>query len=117
MALASFAAPAAFADPPGNNGTVKVDGVVFDTAPNNEPHVGCNFQIDFYGFDAGGLQATVNFTGQAPTGKDISLLTDTVTLQNDPAGGGTDLDAEADYDLSSVISATGRSAHSAGLSH
>ncbi|HEY9471610.1 MAG TPA: hypothetical protein VIQ76_18550 [Propionibacteriaceae bacterium] len=108
VALVGFAAPAAFAvDPPGNNGTVKVDGVEFDTTPGNEPHVDCNFQIDFYGFDAGGLQATVNFTGQAPTGKGISLLTDTVTLQNDPAGGGTDLDAERTYDLSSVIGQLG----------
>jgi hypothetical protein len=49
----------------------------------------------------------VNFTGQAPTGKGISLLTDTVTLQNDPAGGGTDLDAERTYDLSSVIGQLG----------
>jgi hypothetical protein len=107
VALASFAAPAAFADPPGNNGTVKVDSEVFDTTPGNEPHVGCNFQIDFYGFDAGGLNATVNFTGQAPTGKDISLLTDMVTLQDDAAGGGTDLDAEQTYDLSSLIGQLG----------
>ena len=41
------------ADPPGNNGTVKVDGVVFDDHPDNEPHVGCVFQIDWYGFDEG----------------------------------------------------------------
>jgi hypothetical protein len=108
VALASFAAPAAFAqDPPGNNGTVKVDGEAFDTTPGNEPHVDCIFQIDFYGFDAGGLTATVNFTGQAPTGKDIPVLTDNVTLQDDPAGGGTDLDAEKTYDLSSVIGQLG----------
>ena len=25
-------------NPPGNNGTVKVDGKAFDDAPNNEPH-------------------------------------------------------------------------------
>ncbi len=73
VALGGFAAPAAFADPPGNNGTVKVDGVEFDTTPGNEPHVDCIFQIDFYGFDAGGLDAAVNFTGQAPTGKDILI--------------------------------------------
>ena len=53
--LAGLAAPtAAFAaphDPPGNNGTIKVDAAPFDDAPNNEPHVDCVFQIDFYGFD------------------------------------------------------------------
>ena len=107
VALAGLVTPAFAQDPPGNNGTVKVDGVEFDTTPGNEPHVGCTFQIDFYGFDAGGLQASVNFTGQAPTGKDISLIDDTVALEDDPAGGGTDLDAEAEYDLSSVIGQLG----------
>jgi hypothetical protein len=94
--------------PPGNNGTVKVNGVEFDgPPPRNEPHVDCTFQINFYGYDEGGLEATVNFTGQAPTGKDISLLDDTVPLQDDPAGGGTDLDAKVVYDLSSVIGQLG----------
>jgi hypothetical protein len=41
------------ADPPGNNGTVKVDGVDFDDDPNNEPHVESIFQVDWYGFDEG----------------------------------------------------------------
>jgi hypothetical protein len=27
-------------NPPGNNGTVKIDDLPFDDAPNNEPHVG-----------------------------------------------------------------------------
>ena len=112
VALASFAAPAAFAqDPPGNNGTVKVDGEPFETTPPpppNQPHPDdCVFQIDFYGFDAGNLNATVNFTGQAPTGKNIPLLTDTVTLEDDPAGGGIDLDGQETYDLSSVIGLLG----------
>ncbi len=43
--------PAA-ANPPGNNGTIKIDGVPFDDHPDNQPHVGCIFQVDFYGFDA-----------------------------------------------------------------
>ena len=80
VALAGLATPAFAQDPPGNNGTVKIDNVAFDDHPDNEPHVGCVFQVDFYGFDAGGLQANVNFTGQAPTGKDISIVDDTVTL-------------------------------------
>ncbi|MDP9220598.1 MAG: hypothetical protein M3P23_08675 [Actinomycetota bacterium] len=46
------AAPAFAADPAGNNGTIKIDSKPFDDAPNNEPHVGCKFQVDFYGFDA-----------------------------------------------------------------
>ena len=42
-------------NPPGNDGTVKIDGLDFDRHPNNEPHVGCTFEVDFYGFDAGDL--------------------------------------------------------------
>ena len=64
--LALMAGPvAAQQDPGGNNGTVKIDGVDFDDHPNNEPHVGCVFQVDFYGYDADtpdeDLQATVLF--------------------------------------------------------
>ena len=61
-AVIGAAGPAgAQADPPGNNGTVKIDGVEFDDHPDNEPHVGCEFQVDFYGFDEGDLYADVTF--------------------------------------------------------
>jgi hypothetical protein len=95
---------AAAADPPGNNGTVKIDGVEFDTHPNNEPHVGCIFQVDFYGYDEGDLDANVLFEAHPPTG-DAVLLQDVVSIGEDAAGGGTDLDAEATYDLSGPLSA------------
>jgi hypothetical protein len=109
VALGGFMAPAAFAqDPGGNNGTVKVDGIAFGAHQNNEPHVGCIFEIDFYNYDAGGLEATVTFTGQAPTGKGIVLIdSDTVELQDDPAGGGTDVDAQEEYDLSTLVGQLG----------
>ena len=89
-------------DPPGNNGTVKVDGVEFDSHPDNEPHVGCTFQIDFYNFDEGDLNASVTFEGQPPTGGGV-LLTDEVFIGEDAAGGGTDLDASVTYDLSQAL--------------
>jgi hypothetical protein len=92
------------ADPPGNNGTVKVDDVAFDDHPGNEPHVGCVFQIDFYGYDEGDLNADVTFEGVAPTGGG-ELLTDTVFIGEDSAGGGTDLDASETYDLSQALAA------------
>ena len=90
-------------DPPGNNGTVKIDGVEFDTHPDNEPHVGCLFQVDFYGFDEGDLSADVTFEVQPPTGGFVTILTNIVDIGQDPAGGGTDLDHEEGYDLSSVL--------------
>lgn len=40
-----MAASRAGDDPAGNNGTVKIDGLPNDSAPDNEPHVGCAFDI------------------------------------------------------------------------
>jgi hypothetical protein len=97
MGLAS-AAP----NPAGNNGTIKVDREPFDDAPNNEPHVGCTFQVDFYGYDEGDLNADVTFTAHPPTGDRQVLLTDTVFIgQDDNSGGGSEagLDASKTYTL------------------
>lgn len=94
------------ADPPGNNGTVKIDGVEFDIAPNNEPHVGCVFQVDFYGYDEGDLYAKVRFVAIPPTGTKVTLKRDKVFIGEDSnAGGGSEagLDAQATYDLSSEL--------------
>jgi hypothetical protein len=102
MSLGGFAT-AAHADPGGNNGTVKVDAEAFDTHPDNEPHVGCMFQVDFYGFDKGDLDADVEFAVRPPTGKDVVLLDDTVGIGEDAADGGTDLDAERTYNLSGAL--------------
>jgi hypothetical protein len=103
VALAGFAAPAAFAaNPPGNNGTIKIDDVAFDDLPNNEPHVGCTFQVDFYGFDEGDLDAAVTFKLHPPTGDREVLLTDTVFIGGDDnSGGGSEdgLDASETYKL------------------
>lgn len=108
--FALLSAPAAFADPPGNNGTVKIDGVEFDTHPDNEPHVGCTFQVDFYGFDEGVGDATATFRLHPPTGNDL-LLETTADNDGDPAGGGTDLDAEITVDLSVPIGSSGVAPH------
>lgn len=98
-ALLMVAGPLSFANPPGNNGTVKVDGL---PAPNNEPHPGCSFQIDFYGFEAGDLRASVTFEGVPPTGGG-TLATDSVFIGGDAAGGGNDLDASRTYDLTAAL--------------
>jgi hypothetical protein len=93
-------------DPAGNNGTVKIDGAAFDDHPNNEPHVGCAFQVDFYGFDEGDLNATVTFTAQPPSGQGTVILTDTVFIgEDDHSGGGSEagLDASETYDLSGLL--------------
>ena len=93
-------------DPVGNNGTVKIDGIDFDQYPNNEPHVGCTFEVDFYGFDEGDLNAKVRFLVWPPTGDRMELLRDTVFIGEDPNDGGgslAGLDAERDYNLSPYL--------------
>jgi hypothetical protein len=91
------------ADPAGNNGTVKIDRVAFDSHPNNQPHVTCSFQVDFYGFDKGVGNAEVQFELQPPTkdGRTLTVATGDLTpnIGEDAASGGTDLDAEETYTL------------------
>src|SRR4029450_830057 len=83
-------------NPPGNNGTVKIDGVAFDDDPDNEPHVGCVFQVDFYGFDGGDLFADVTFEVHPPTGNPAVLLEDEVFIgEDDNSGGGSGAGAGA----------------------
>ena len=102
MSLLGSGPASAGPNPPGNNGTVKIDDIPFDDHPNNEPHVGCTFQVDFYGFDEGDLDAEVTFEAHPPTGPVQVLLTDTVFIgEDDNAGGGSQagLDASATYTL------------------
>ena len=106
IAVMALVASPAMADPPGNNGTVKIDAQAFDTHPDNEPHVGCNFQVDFYGFDEDPNQltnptyfATVTFALQPPSGTTTLLVDNSVFIGKDAAGGGTDLDAQRTYNL------------------
>ena len=105
--VSSGSALAGPGDPPGNNGTVKVDEQPFDVQPNNEPHVGCVFQVDFYGFDEGAYFADVLFEAKPPSGRAV-LLTDRVFIgQDDHSGGGSadGLDAQRTYDLTVPVAA------------
>jgi hypothetical protein len=103
-------------NPPGANGTVKIDGVPFDSAPDNQPHVGCIFQVDFYGFDMGDYNADVVFSIQPPSGKFREIPFEDPSsgifgaygnphpfIGEDPAGGGTDVDAQETYDLNMAV--------------
>jgi hypothetical protein len=118
VALAAGLVPTvgAMADAPlGNNGTVKIDGRPFDTAPDNEPHVGCRFDVDWYGFDDDAV-SNVEFALQPPTGTQV-LLTDSVPLNMgdnvDNEGGGSEAgwDASRMYNLGPAINAAGVKAH------
>ena len=72
VALAGLVAAPAVAtgkDDPGNNGTVKIEGLDFDAIPNNAPHQGCTFNVEWYGFDET-AESTVTFELQKPTAGD-----------------------------------------------
>lgn len=94
-------------DPAGNNGTVKIAPLgEIDGIPNNSPHPGCTFQVEWYGFDEGAdIISTVSFAMHAPT-KDVGLGVagnTSVPVGGDPASGaGTDtgLDGTEAYTLS-----------------
>ena len=90
------------ADPRGNNGTIKIDGVALQGGQSNEPHVDCEFALEFFGYDKGDLQAKISFVLQAPTRRPSGsqvLLADTLAIGEDAAGGATDLDASKVYRL------------------
>jgi hypothetical protein len=89
----------ASADPPGNNGTVKIEGTDLDSIPDNNPHQGCIFTIEFRGYDEGDLTATYSLDAQAPSGSG-QITSGSVDIGEDPAGGATDLDAVVTIDLS-----------------
>jgi hypothetical protein len=91
-------------NPPGNNGTVKIEGADLQSGPpDNNPHQGCTFSVEFYNYDKNDTYfATVTFEDQAPT-KDGGLTVVSGNLHpfigEDAAGGGTDLDAREVYTL------------------
>ena len=93
------------ADPAGNNGTVKIDGLDFDSAPDNQPHVGCVFQVDWYGFDAN-AKSDVTFELQAPTLGNGPLYFSKQLDGDDNSGGGSEagLDGQQLYNIAPLVS-------------
>ncbi|MEO5499174.1 MAG: hypothetical protein ABIR46_01590 [Candidatus Saccharimonadales bacterium] len=92
-------------NPSGNNGFIKVnEEEVPDSIPNNDPHVGCTFKVEFYNYDQNpNYRANVSFALHNPTVKDGQTMT-VIGDQNpfigeDAAGGGNDLDAVKTYKL------------------
>ena len=90
VALSAMAGPVGAANPPGNNGTVKVDAQNVDTMPDNQPQGDCEIRIDFYGFDSSESRV-VTFTLIAPTVDiDVTLPEQLVNLGlSDNSGGGS----------------------------
>lgn len=80
-------------NPPGNNGTVKIEEANSTTEmPDNHPHVGCSFKIEFRGYDKGDLHATWELAAHPPSGKGEIVREGTLFIGEDGAGGANDLD-------------------------
>ena len=95
----------------GGSGIVKLDRKPFDQAPNNEPHVGCTFQLDFYNYPEG-VTARYSFSLWHPTGPaDLDGGNGHLVLDDDPAGGGQDLDGEATVELGAALNESGVEPH------
>ena len=92
---------------PGNNGTVKITPLgETDGTPNNHPHVGCSFQVEWYGYDKGDdIVSRVSFAMHAPT-SNVGLSVSgpsSVFVGGDAASGAgtaTGLDGREIYTLS-----------------
>jgi hypothetical protein len=70
--------------------------------PSNDPHVGCTFYVEWFGYDQGSdVVSTVDFQAWSPT-SDVTIggtAPSQVFVGGDPAGGGTDLDGRQVYHL------------------
>ncbi len=66
-------------DPPGvaNSGTIKISTWSEPPSPSNNPHPGCGFRVDWYGFRTGTFDVTIST--HPPTGRDV-LVTDVVVI-------------------------------------
>ena len=107
MALTmAVAAPAWAADPQGNNGTIKVSNRDIDTIPDNEPHQGCTFDVEFFGYDNGALYATATFAVIRSCGDLVVLEDEHIFIGEDAASGAgtsTGIDATEEYDLNDEL--------------
>ena len=81
-------------DPAGNNGTIKIQPYGGVSGNANDPHPGCDFRLQMFGFDDD-QTGTITFVGQAPTKGAVTKqpLSGTKLLSNDAAGGGKDVDS------------------------
>jgi hypothetical protein len=90
----------------GNSGSIKVNPVGYQDGtqpPRNHPHVGCVFDVNFYGFY--GSVEDVTFAVQPPSGHGITLEvepTSTTSYDDTPPGGNT-LVMTQRYDLTDAL--------------
>jgi hypothetical protein len=102
------------AEPAGNSGTVKVDGLAFDSHHDNEPHPSCDFRLTFWGFGTGRGPATATFALQSPTNATTGagrVSYGSIPIGSDAAGGGKDYDGQLVVNLSTFLTDSGATPH------
>jgi LPXTG-motif cell wall-anchored protein len=89
-ACLAFGSPALATDPSGANGTVKIDGPAYQEDNRNEPHVSCEFQVEFFNFDQD-EHATLIFEAWPPSAPDFHEVRrlENVLVSKDKASGGS----------------------------
>ncbi|MEO3780870.1 LPXTG cell wall anchor domain-containing protein [Micromonospora sp. B11E3] len=86
-------APSNGHNPKGDNGTVKIDGQPFTDKVDNQPHVTCEFELEFFNFDTN-QKADITLTSQPPsTPRKVVWSVQNKIVSTDPAAG-----AENDHD-------------------
>lgn len=85
---------------PGNNGTVKIHATAGNASPRNQPHVGCNFFVDYYHYDLNDMLSTT-FAAHPPSGTGQLGSADAFTITSLGSKG---FNTERPYDLSSYLS-------------
>jgi LPXTG-motif cell wall-anchored protein len=99
LATPAWAATTPGGDPKGANGTVKIDGVPLDNGVDNEPHDGCDFAVNFFGFDKD-QQANIVFTLHQQPGLGTELLRRNDVLGSDDPAGGAKRDTDKTFTFS-----------------
>jgi hypothetical protein len=94
---------------PGNSGDVKVNGTSIDSIPNNDPHQGCQFGVEFYNFALGSPDASYSFALSAPTQSPTSnlLASGSAVIGGGPMVGFDQLDAAVMVDLTASLGVSG----------
>jgi hypothetical protein len=91
--------------PPGNNGTIKVHRTDTDQQDHaNEPHVGCEFSVEFFGFDGYANTSEMSFSLWSPTQPDQpTMYTRHVDLTVDNRVNGAEWDHEETFTAAQII--------------
>jgi LPXTG-motif cell wall-anchored protein len=85
-----------------NEGTIKINETDADDFPANDPHVGCVFDVGFFGYPEEAADGDVVFSVQPPTGDEV-IFEATVAVGGDAAGGANDEDAVVNVDLTDEL--------------